>query len=191
MGELQRHGRLSLPRAAGVVGQIIPWNFPMLMAVWKLARTRCRQSVVIKPAEHACDDHTWADDRPHPARGRFRNIVNGFGLEAGKPLASSNRRRQDRLHRRDDTGRLIAQMHASKFDHPGDVGAGRQSPNIFFSDVMREDDAYSTERLEGFTMFALNQGEVCTCPSTRTDPARHLRGLHGTRPRAGERHHLR
>jgi aldehyde dehydrogenase len=92
------------------------------------------------------------------------NVVNGFGLEAGKPLASSTRVNKVAFTGETTTGRLIMQ-YASQNIIPVTLELGGKSPNIFFEDVMREDDAFFDKALEGFTMFALNQGEVCTCPS--------------------------
>lgn len=150
----------------GVVGQIIPWNFPMLMAVWKLAPALAAGNcVVIKPAEQTpATIMMWAEMIAGILPEGVLNIVNGFGLEAGKPLASSNRIAKIAFTGETTTGRLIAQ-YASESIIPVTLELGGKSPNIFFSDVMREDDAYFDKCLEGFTMFALNQGEVCTCPS--------------------------
>ncbi len=150
----------------GVVGQIIPWNFPILMATWKLAPALAAGNcVVLKPAEQTPATimmlaEMIADILPAGAL----NIVNGFGLEAGKPLASSSRIAKIAFTGETTTGRLISQ-YASESIIPVTLELGGKSPNIFFSDVMREDDAYFDKCLEGFAMFALNQGEVCTCPS--------------------------
>ncbi len=92
------------------------------------------------------------------------NIVNGFGLEAGKPLASSPRIAKIAFTGETTTGRLIMQ-YASENIIPVTLELGGKSPNIFFADVLREEDAFFDKALEGFAMFALNQGEVCTCPS--------------------------
>src|SRR5271170_3367791 len=124
----------------GVVGQIIPWNFPVLMAAWKVA-----------PALAA-------------GNAGVLNIVNGFGLEAGKPLASNPRIAKIAFTGETTTGRLIMQ-YASENIIPVTLELGGKSPNIFFADVMREEDDFVDKALEGFAMFALNQGEVCTCPS--------------------------
>src|SRR6204780_3641089 len=150
----------------GVVGQIIPWNFPILMAVWKLAPALAAGNcVVIKPAEQT----PWsilkvmeliADVVP----AGVINIANGFGGEAGKPLASSSRIAKIAFTGETTTGRLIMQ-YASQNLIPVTLELGGKSPNIFFSDVMAAHDDYQDKALEGFTMFALNQGEVCTCPS--------------------------
>ena len=143
----------------GVVGQIIPWNFPILMAVWKLA------PALAKPAEQTPVSVLYLfsiiGDLLPPG---VVNIVNGFGVEAGKPLASSNRIAKIAFTGETTTGRLIMQ-YASQNLIPVTLELGGKSPNIFFSDVMSANDDYQDKALEGFTMFALNQGEVCTCPS--------------------------
>jgi aldehyde dehydrogenase len=150
----------------GVVGQIIPWNFPILMAVWKLAPALAAGNcVVLKPAEQTPASilvlaELIADLLP----AGVLNIVNGFGLEAGKPLASSNRIAKIAFTGETTTGRLIMQ-YASQNLIPVTLELGGKSPNIFFADVAAEDDDFFDKALEGFTMFALNQGEVCTCPS--------------------------
>ncbi|MDX5312038.1 MAG: aldehyde dehydrogenase family protein, partial [Rhodococcus sp. (in: high G+C Gram-positive bacteria)] len=150
----------------GVVGQIIPWNFPILMAVWKLAPALAAgNAVVLKPAEQtpASILHLISviGDLLPPG---VVNIVNGFGVEAGKPLASSPRIRKIAFTGETTTGRLIMQ-YASQNLIPVTLELGGKSPNIFFSDVLSANDDYQDKALEGFTMFALNQGEVCTCPS--------------------------
>lgn len=150
----------------GVVGQIIPWNFPILMAVWKLAPALAAGNcVVLKPAEqtpvgimHLIE--LIADILP----AGVVNVVQGFGVEAGKPLASSPRIGKVAFTGETTTGRLIMQ-YASENLIPVTLELGGKSPNVFFADVMQEDDAFFDKCLEGFTMFALNQGEVCTCPS--------------------------
>ena len=150
----------------GVVGQIIPWNFPILMAVWKLAPALAAgNAVVLKPAEQTPASILYvmsliADLLP----AGVINIVNGFGVEAGKPLASSNRIRKIAFTGETTTGRLIMQ-YASENLIPVTLELGGKSPNIFFNDVMSADDGFLDRALEGFSMFALNQGEVCTCPS--------------------------
>ena len=150
----------------GVVGQIIPWNFPILMATWKVAPALAAGNcVVLKPAEQTPASimvlmELIGDLLP----AGVLNIVSGYGLEAGKPLASSNRIAKIAFTGETTTGRLIMQ-YASQNLIPVTLELGGKSPNVFFEDVMREDDAYLDKCLEGFTMFALNQGEVCTCPS--------------------------
>ncbi|MDC0183140.1 aldehyde dehydrogenase family protein [Nitrosomonadales bacterium] len=150
----------------GVVGQIIPWNFPILMAVWKLAPALAAGNcIVLKPAEQTPVSilivmELIADLLPPGVI----NIVNGFGLEAGKPLASSPRIAKIAFTGETTTGRLIMQ-YASQNIIPVTLELGGKSPNIFFEDIMNTDDGLFDKALEGFTMFALNQGEVCTCPS--------------------------
>jgi len=150
----------------GVVGQIIPWNFPLLMAVWKLAPALAAGNcVVLKPAEQTPASilvlMELIGDLLPPG---VINVVNGFGVEAGKPLASSNRIAKIAFTGETTTGRLISQ-YASQNLIPVTLELGGKSPNIFFADVMAKDDAFFDKALEGFAMFALNQGEVCTCPS--------------------------
>ncbi|AWD25192.1 aldehyde dehydrogenase family protein [Micrococcus luteus] len=150
----------------GVVGQIIPWNFPLLMGVWKLAPALAAgNAVVIKPAEQTPASimvfiELIADLLPPGVV----NVVNGFGLEAGKPLAQSPRIRKIAFTGETTTGRLIMQ-YASENIIPVTLELGGKSPNVFFEDVMADDDAYWDKAQEGFTLFALNQGEICTCPS--------------------------
>ena len=150
----------------GVVGLIIPWNFPILMAVWKLAPALAAgNAIVLKPAEQTPVSILYlmsliGDLLP----AGVVNVVNGFGVEAGKPLASSNRIGKIAFTGETTTGRLIMQ-YASQNLIPVTLELGGKSPNIFFSDVMAAHDDYQDKALEGFTMFALNQGEVCTCPS--------------------------
>lgn len=150
----------------GVVGQIIPWNFPLLMGVWKLAPALAAgNAVVIKPAEQTPASimvfiELIADLLP----AGVVNVVNGFGLEAGKPLAQSPRIRKIAFTGETTTGRLIMQ-YASENIIPVTLELGGKSPNVFFEDVMANDDAYWDKAQEGFTLFALNQGEICTCPS--------------------------
>ncbi|WSY41787.1 aldehyde dehydrogenase family protein [Embleya sp. NBC_00888] len=150
----------------GVVAQIIPWNFPLLMATWKLAPALAAGNcVVLKPAEQTPVSilvliELIADLLPPGVV----NVVNGFGFEAGKPLASSNRVAKVAFTGETTTGRLILQ-YASQNIIPVTVELGGKSPNIFFADVADEDDDFFDKAVEGFVMFALNQGEVCTCPS--------------------------
>jgi len=150
----------------GVVGQIIPWNFPLLMAVWKLAPALAAGNcVVLKPAEQTPMSimvlMELIGDLLPPG---VLNVVNGFGVEAGKPLASNKRISKIAFTGETTTGRLIMQ-YASENLIPVTLELGGKSPNIFFADVMDADDDYFDKCLEGFAMFALNQGEVCTCPS--------------------------
>jgi aldehyde dehydrogenase len=150
----------------GVVAQIIPWNFPILMATWKLAPALAAgNAVVLKPAEQTPASILLlmgliADLLPPGVV----NVVNGFGVEAGKPLASSPRVAKVAFTGETTTGRLIMQ-YASQNIKPVTLELGGKSPNIFLADVARERDEFYDKALEGFTMFALNQGEVCTCPS--------------------------
>ncbi len=150
----------------GVVGQIIPWNFPLLMAAWKLAPALAAGNcVVLKPAEQTpASILVFAELIQDLLPPGVLNIVNGFGLEAGKPLASSKRIAKIAFTGETSTGRLIMQ-YASENLIPVTLELGGKSPNIFFADVMDRDDSYFDKALEGFAMFALNQGEVCTCPS--------------------------
>ncbi|GAA0488859.1 putative aldehyde dehydrogenase [Paractinoplanes deccanensis] len=150
----------------GVVGQIIPWNFPILMATWKLAPALAAgNAVVLKPAEQTpASIHYLMSLIADLLPPGVLNIVNGFGVEAGKPLASSNRVAKVAFTGETTTGRLIMQ-YASENLIPVTLELGGKSPNIFFEDVSRADDDFFDKSLEGFAMFALNQGEVCTCPS--------------------------
>ena len=150
----------------GVVGQIIPWNFPILMAVWKLAPALAAGNcVVLKPAEQTpASIMVLMDLIGDIIPPGVVNIVCGYGLEAGKPLASSKRVAKVAFTGETTTGRLIMQ-YASQNLIPVTLELGGKSPNVFFENVMNEDDAFFNKCLEGFTMFALNQGEVCTCPS--------------------------
>ncbi|MBB4104748.1 aldehyde dehydrogenase [Allorhizobium borbori] len=150
----------------GVVGQIIPWNFPILMAAWKVAPALAAGNcVVLKPAEQTpASILVLMELVGHLLPPGVLNVVNGFGLEAGKPLATSQRIAKIAFTGETSTGRLIMQ-YASQNLIPVTLELGGKSPNIFFADVMAEDDAFLDKALEGFAMFALNQGEVCTCPS--------------------------
>jgi aldehyde dehydrogenase len=150
----------------GVVGQIIPWNFPILMATWKLAPALAAGNcVVLKPAEQTpASILVWLELVQDLLPPGVLNVVNGFGLEAGKPLASSNRIAKIAFTGETTTGRLIMQ-YASQNLIPVTLELGGKSPNVFFADVAAERDDFLDKALEGFTMFALNQGEVCTCPS--------------------------
>jgi aldehyde dehydrogenase len=150
----------------GVVGQIIPWNFPLLMACWKVAPALAAGNcIVLKPAEQTPVSilvlMEIIGDLLPPG---VLNVVNGFGLEAGKPLASSSRIAKIAFTGETTTGRLIMQ-YASQNIIPVTLELGGKSPNIFFSDVLAKDDGFLDKAIEGFVLFALNQGEVCTCPS--------------------------
>jgi len=150
----------------GVVGQIIPWNFPILMAAWKLAPAiGAGNCVVLKPAESTPISilimaELIADLLP----AGVLNIVNGYGREAGMPLASSRRIAKIAFTGSTATGRVIAQAAATNLI-PATLELGGKSPNIFFPDVMRADDGFLDKAIEGMVLFAFNQGEVCTCPS--------------------------
>jgi aldehyde dehydrogenase len=150
----------------GVVGQIIPWNFPILMAAWKVAPALAAGNcIVLKPAEQTPVSILILMGLIHDLLPPgVLNIVNGFGLEAGKPLASNKRIAKIAFTGETTTGRLIMQ-YASQNLIPVTLELGGKSPNVFFADVCDQDDDFFDKALEGFTMFALNQGEVCTCPS--------------------------
>jgi aldehyde dehydrogenase len=150
----------------GVVGQIIPWNFPILMACWKLAPALAAGNcVVLKPAEQTpASILVWLELVGDLLPKGVLNVVNGFGLEAGKPLASSNRIAKIAFTGETTTGRLIMQYAAQNLI-PVTLELGGKSPNVFFDDVSANDDDFFDKAIEGFVMFALNQGEVCTCPS--------------------------
>jgi len=150
----------------GVVGQIIPWNFPILMAAWKLAPALgAGNCVILKPAESTPISililmDLIADLLPPGVL----NIVNGFGREAGMPLATSKRIAKIAFTGSTATGRVIAQAAANNLI-PATLELGGKSPNIFFADVMDKDDGFLDKAIEGLVLFAFNQGEVCTCPS--------------------------
>ena len=150
----------------GVVGQIIPWNFPILMAAWKLAPALgAGNCVVLKPAESTPISililaELIADLLPPGVL----NIVNGYGREAGMPLATSKRIAKIAFTGSTSTGRVIAQAAANNLI-PATLELGGKSPNIFFADIMDKDDAFLDKAVEGLVLFAFNQGEVCTCPS--------------------------
>lgn len=150
----------------GVVGQIIPWNFPILMAAWKLAPALgAGNCVVLKPAESTPISilvlaELIADLLP----AGVLNIVNGYGREAGMPLATSKRINKIAFTGSTATGRVIAQAAATNLI-PATLELGGKSPNIFFEDIMAADDAFFDKAIEGLVLFAFNQGEVCTCPS--------------------------
>jgi len=157
---------LNITEPLGVVGQIIPWNFPILMATWKLAPALAAGNcVILKPAEQTPVGilvlmELIQDILP----AGVLNVVNGFGAEAGKPLASSSRINKIAFTGETTTGQLIMQ-YASKNITPVTLELGGKSPNIFFESIMNADDEFFDKCIEGANMFALNQGEVCTCPS--------------------------
>ena len=157
---------LNIQEPLGVIGQIIPWNFPILMATWKLAPAIAAGcTVVMKPAEQTPASimvlMELIQDLVPPG---VINIVNGFGLEAGKPLASSPRINKASFTGETTTGRLIMQ-YASENLIPVTMELGGKSPNVFFKSVMDADDDFLDKAIEGAVMFCLNQGEICTCPS--------------------------
>ncbi|MCC5920562.1 MAG: aldehyde dehydrogenase family protein [Cyclobacteriaceae bacterium] len=157
---------MNIKEPLGVVGQIIPWNFPLLMATWKIAPALAAGNcTVVKPAEQTPASimvlmEVIGDLLPPGVL----NVVNGFGVEAGKPLASSERIAKIAFTGETTTGRLIMQ-YASENLIPATMELGGKSPNIFFPSVMDQDDEFLDKCIEGAVMFALNQGEVCTCPS--------------------------
>ncbi|WP_010516823.1 aldehyde dehydrogenase family protein [Croceivirga radicis] len=157
---------MNVKEPLGVVGQIIPWNFPILMAAWKLAPALAAGNcVVIKPAEQTPVGILLLMELIEGVLpDGVLNVVNGFGVEAGKPLASSTRINKIAFTGETTTGQLIMQ-YASKNIIPVTLELGGKSPNIFFESIMDADDAFFDKCLEGAAMFALNQGEVCTCPS--------------------------
>lgn len=157
---------LNIQEPLGVVAQIIPWNFPLLMASWKIAPALAAGNcIVLKPAEQTPASimilmELIQDVLP----AGVLNVVNGFGIEAGKPLASNPRVCKVAFTGETTTGQLIMQ-YASKNIIPVTLELGGKSPNIFFEDIMDADDEFFDKCLEGSAIFALNQGEVCTCPS--------------------------
>ncbi|MEM9876178.1 MAG: aldehyde dehydrogenase family protein, partial [Myxococcota bacterium] len=167
MAELDEHTVAHhINEPLGVVGQIIPWNFPLLMAAWKLAPALAAGNcVVLKPAEQTpATINLFAELAAKHLPNGVLNIVHGFGVEAGKPLAQNKRVAKVAFTGETTTGRLIMQ-YASENIIPVTLELGGKSPNVFFEDVWDKDDDFRDKCLEGFTMFALNQGEVCTCPS--------------------------
>lgn len=150
----------------GVVAQIIPWNFPILMATWKIAPALAAGNcIVLKPAEQTPISILFvmeaiADILP----AGVLNVVNGFGAEAGKPLAQHTDIKKVSFTGETTTGRLIMQ-YASENIIPVTLELGGKSPNVFFESVMADDDEFLDKAVEGLVLFALNQGEVCTCPS--------------------------
>jgi aldehyde dehydrogenase len=159
---------MHVPEPLGVVGQIIPWNFPLLMAAWKMAPALAAGNcAVVKPAEQTpVSIIEWMKliDEADLLPPGVLNIVQGYGPEVGKPLAQSDRIAKIAFTGETTTGRLVMQ-YASENLIPVTMELGGKSPNVFFESVMDADDAYWDKALEGAAMFALNQGEVCTCPS--------------------------
>ncbi|HJH10750.1 MAG TPA: aldehyde dehydrogenase [Metalysinibacillus jejuensis] len=150
----------------GVVGQIIPWNFPILMAVWKLAPALAAGNcVVLKPAEQTPVSIMVVMELIQDlVPAGVINIVNGFGAEVGKALATNKRIAKIAFTGSTAVGRLIMQ-YATENIIPVTLELGGKSPNVFFEDVMDEDDEFLDKAIEGMVMFALNSGEICTCPS--------------------------
>lgn len=157
---------IQLPEPLGVVGQIIPWNFPLLMAAWKIAPALAAGNcTVVKPAEQTpASIMVMLELVGEVIPDGVLNVVNGYGPEAGQPLATSERISKIAFTGETTTGRLIMQ-YASENIIPVTLELGGKSPNVFFESVMDADDEYLDKALEGAVMFALNQGEVCTCPS--------------------------
>lgn len=157
---------IALHEPIGVVAQIIPWNFPLLMATWKIAPALAAGCcTVVKPAEQTPVSimvlmELIGDILPPGVL----NVVNGYGLEVGKPLATSSRIAKVAFTGSTTSGRLIMQYAAENII-PSTMELGGKSPNIFFKSVANEDDAFFDKAVEGAVMFALNQGEICTCPS--------------------------
>ena len=157
---------MNVKEPLGVVGQIIPWNFPILMATWKIAPALAAGNcTVVKPAEQTpASIMVLMELIQDVLPAGVLNIVNGYGAEAGKPLASSPRIAKVAFTGETTTGRLIMQ-YASQNLIPVTLELGGKSPNVFFDSVMMKDDNFLDKCIEGAVMFALNQGEVCTCPS--------------------------
>ncbi|MDO5453370.1 MAG: aldehyde dehydrogenase family protein [Corynebacterium sp.] len=150
----------------GVVGQIIPWNFPILMATWKIAPALAAgNAIVLKPAEQTPASILYlmeliGDLLPDGVL----NIVNGLGDEAGAALSGSDRIAKIAFTGSTGVGKIINKAAADKII-PVTLELGGKSPSLYFPDIMDKDDAFRQKAVEGFAMFALNQGEVCTCPS--------------------------
>ncbi len=150
----------------GVVGQIIPWNFPILMATWKLAPALAAGNcIVLKPAEQTpASILVLVELIQDLLPAGVLNVVNGFGIEVGRPLATNPRIAKIAFTGSTAVGQQIMQ-YATENIIPVTLELGGKSPNIFFEDIMDKDDEFLDKALEGFAMFALNQGEICTCPS--------------------------
>ncbi len=157
---------INLQEPLGVVGQIIPWNFPLLMATWKIAPALAAGcTIVLKPAEQTPTSIMVLMELIHDLLPPgVLNIVTGFGPEAGKPLATSPRVAKVAFTGETTTGRLIMQ-YASENLIPVTMELGGKSPNIFMPSIADADDEFFDKCVEGAVMFALNQGEICTCPS--------------------------
>ncbi len=150
----------------GVVGQIIPWNFPLLMAVWKLAPALAAgNAVVMKPAEQTPASILYLLDLIGDLiPDGVVNVVNGFGSEAGAALSGSDRIAKIAFTGSTQVGKIINKAAADKVI-PVTLELGGKSPSLYFEDIFARDDNFKQKAIEGFAMFALNQGEVCTCPS--------------------------
>ncbi|MBL4702605.1 MAG: aldehyde dehydrogenase [Phycisphaeraceae bacterium] len=157
---------MEIKEPLGVVGQIIPWNFPLLMAVWKIAPAiAAGNCVVLKPAEQTpASIMVMMELLQDVIPAGVINVVNGYGPEAGAALSGSSRIAKIAFTGETNTGRTIAKAAAENII-PVTLELGGKSPNIFFESIASEDDALFDKAIEGFVMFALNQGEVCTCPS--------------------------
>ena len=150
----------------GVVGQIIPWNFPILMAAWKIAPALAAGNcIVLKPAEQTpVSILVLVELIQDLLPAGVLNIVNGYGVEVGRPLATNPRISKIAFTGSTAVGQLIMQ-YATENIIPVTLELGGKSPNIFFEDILSQEDEFLDKALEGFAMFALNQGEICTCPS--------------------------
>ncbi|WP_293819643.1 aldehyde dehydrogenase family protein [uncultured Corynebacterium sp.] len=150
----------------GVVGQIIPWNFPLLMAAWKIAPAMAAgNAIVLKPAEQTpASILLFAEIIQDIVPKGVLNIVNGLGTEAGTALTASDRIDKIAFTGSTEVGKIINKAVAEKLI-PVTLELGGKSPSVFFSDIMDQDDKFRAKCVEGLAMFALNQGEICTCPS--------------------------
>jgi aldehyde dehydrogenase len=167
VSELDQHTvSICLHEPLGIIGQIIPWNFPLLMAAWKIAPALAAGNVtIVKPAEQTPTSimvlmELIGDILPPGVL----NVVTGFGEEAGAALSSSNRIHKLAFTGETTTGSIIM-GEAAKSLIPVTMELGGKSPLIFFPSVCDKDDAFLDKAVEGAVLFALNQGEICTCPS--------------------------
>jgi aldehyde dehydrogenase len=165
--ELDAHTvSMNIKEPIGVVAQIIPWNFPLLMAAWKIAPALAAGCcTIVKPAEQTPTSILILMELIQGILpDGVLNVINGFGIEAGKPLAQSSRINKVAFTGETTTGRLIMQ-YASENLNPVTMELGGKSPNIFMPSIADADDAFFDKCVEGAVLFAFNQGEVCTCPS--------------------------
>jgi aldehyde dehydrogenase len=165
--ELDAHTvSMNIKEPIGVVAQIIPWNFPLLMAAWKIAPALAAGCcTIVKPAEQTPTSILILMELIQGILpDGVLNVINGFGIEAGKPLAQSSRINKVAFTGETTTGRLIMQ-YASENLNPVTMELGGKSPNIFMPSIADTDDAFFDKCVEGAVLFAFNQGEVCTCPS--------------------------